>query len=313
MVRNNSNQEEVKNRAVREKSMNSMKRMDTIFIISILIIPIIHWAVSWLYLNIQSIIMAFQLPDGQFTMLNFEVLFSKIGDPKSDLILSLKNTFMWFIFNNGLMFPLTIVLNYFFYKKMPGTNVFRILLYIPGLLSGVAVSSMINRFVLPSGPLGILLTNLGMKDVPLFFADERYANNAMLIYCFWLGWSGNMLLLGGTFARVPQEVLEAAKLDGCSPVRELIQLIIPMISSTLITLIILNMTGIFSATGPLILFTEGEYGTMTLSYWIFESVRYTGASTYNTVAATGLFFTCIAVPVILTIRWLLEKIPVVEY
>ena len=121
-----------------------------------------------------------------------------------------------------------------------------------------------------------------------------------------------MLLLGGTFARVPAEVLEAAKLDGCGPFRELVQLILPMISSTLITMIILKLTGLFSSSGPIILFTSGNYNTTTLAYWIWESVL-AGSGHYNTVAATGLAFTAIAVPLILTIRWLLEKIPVVEY
>ena len=155
--------------------------------------------------------------------------------------------------------------------------------------------------------------NIDATDIPHFFKDENYANQAMMIYSFWGSWGSNLLLFGGTFARVPRDVLEAAKLDGCSPLRELVQLIIPMISSTLITMLILNLTGILTASGPLLLFTQGHYGTMTLSYWIFDNVRFGGSGTYNTVAATGLIATCVVVPIILTARWLLEKIPVVEY
>ena len=290
-----------------------MKTANRIFLISMLILPIIHWCVSWLFVNIQSILMAFQLPTGEWSTLNFTALKNNLFDPNSEIMLALGNTMKWFLFQDCFMFPFTIVLNYFFYKKMPGYKMFRILLYVPGLLSGVAVSSMIKRVVLPSGPLGVIFESFGVEKMPLFFTDPEYANTAMFIYSFWLGWGGSMLLLGGTYARIPAEVLEAAKLDGCSPVRELVQLILPMISSTLITMIILRLTGIFSSSGPLFLFTQGNYGTMTLSYWIFDSVRFGGASTYNTVAATGLVFTCIAVPLILTVRWLLEKIPVVEY
>ena len=297
----------------KKQGMKSLKRVNQLFLISMLTIPILHWFVSWLFVNIQSILMAFQLPTGEWSALNFTVLMKNLTDPKSEIILSLKNTFKWFLFSDCFMFPFTIVLNYFFYKKMPGYRLFRILLYVPGLLSSVALSSMVRRVVLPSGPLGTILQSLGMEEVPLFFTNPLYANKAMFLYSFWLGWGGNMLLLGGTYARVPAEVLEAAKLDGCGPVRELVQLIIPMISSTLITLIILRLTGIFNNSGPLFLFTQGNYGTMTLAYWIFDSVRFGGVSTYNTVAATGLVFTCIAVPLILTVRWLLEKIPVVEY
>ena len=292
------------------------KMMDRIFIVSLLTIPIIHWCVSWLFVNIQSILMAFQLPTGEWSMLNFEIFFSTWSDGTSELILAVKNSVKWFLLNNAIIFPFTLILNYFFFKKMPGYAVFRILLYIPGLISGVAVASMVKEMVLPNGFLGIMLQEIfdvSAADIPHFFKDENYANQAMMLYTFWGGWGSNLLLLGGTFARVPREVLEAAKLDGCSPARELVQLVIPMISSTLITMIILNLTGILTSSGPLLLFTQGHYGTMTLSYWIFDSVRYGGAGTYNTVAATGLIATCVVVPIILISRWFLEKIPVVEY
>ena len=292
------------------------KMMDRIFIISLLTIPIIHWCVSWLFVNIQSILMAFQLPTGEWTLLNFEIFFSTWSDGTSELILAIENSLKWFFLNSVVIFLFTLTLNYFFFKKMPGYALFRILLYIPGLIGGVAISSMVKEMVMPDGALGVLLQrlfNVSAADIPHFFKDENYANGAMMIYSFWGSWGTNLLLFGGTFARVPRDVLEAAKLDGCSPVRELVQLIIPMISSTLITMIILNMTGILTASGPLLLFTQGHYGTMTLSYWIFDNVRFGGAGTYNTVAATGLIATCVTVPIILVVRWLLEKIPVVEY
>ncbi len=293
--------------------MSTMKRQNTIFIASILTIPIIHWFVFWLFLNAQSILMAFQLPTGDWSLLNFQVFWAQITNAESEIWLALKNTFIWFIFSSVFMFVFTLTLNYFFYKKIPGYRFFRIGLWIPGLVGSVAITAMVKNVVLPSGPLGVLLQKCGMEEVPLFFKDSRYANKAMLLYSFWMGWGGNMLLFGGAYARIPIEVLEAAKLDGCSPFRELFQLIIPMISSTLITMIILNMTGILYASGPVLLFTQGKYQTTTLSYWIFEKVRYGGSGTYNTVACTGLVFTCITVPLILTFRHFMEKIPVVEY
>jgi hypothetical protein len=38
-----------------------------------------------------------------------------------------------------------------------------------------------------------------------------------------------------------------------------------------------------------------------------------GPGMYNSVAAAGLVFTCIGAPVILFFKWLIERIPVVEY
>lgn len=296
--------------------MDAMKKWNRIFLVVMLTVPIIHWVIFWLFLNFQSIMMAFQFPNGSWTLSNFKTLWLTVNAPKSEILMAVKNTFMWFGLNNFIIFPFTIMLNYFFFKKIPGYKAFRILLYIPGLLSGVATSAMIQQLVGANGPLGIILKGFGMKDVPAFFQDSDWSNTSMIIYTLWHSWGASMLLLGGTYARVPQEVLESAMIDGCGPFRELVQIVIPMISNTLVTMIILNCTGIFGASGPIHLFTPGEqastYGTLTLAYWIFDTVI-SGSGNYNTVACTGLVFTAIAVPVILTIRWLLEKIPVVEY
>ena len=63
--------------AKKNKTGFSRKKMiDRIFIFSMLIIPIIHWLVSWLFVNIQSVLMAFQLPTGEWSTLNFEIFFS---------------------------------------------------------------------------------------------------------------------------------------------------------------------------------------------------------------------------------------------
>ena len=119
-------------------------------------------------------------------------------------------------------------------------------------------------------------------------------------------------------SRIPVEVLESARLDGCSSFKELIFLILPMIWSSVSTLVIFILTGIFNASGPILLFhPDGGYNTMTLSFWIYQQVygggTYGGTGNYGLVSCAGLIFTCIGVPFILLVRRLIEKIPAVEY
>ena len=122
-----------------------------------------------------------------------------------------------------------------------------------------------------------------------------------------------MLLLGGALARVPIEILESARLDGIKPWQELIYMILPLIWSTLSTLLILSMTSLFIADGPILLFTSGKFHTATIGYWIFDKVYYQGVGAYNSVAAAGLVFTLVGAPIILFVKHLIEKVPVVEY
>lgn len=96
-----------------------------------------------------------------------------------------------------------------------------------------------------------------------------------------------MLLFTGAMSRIPVSILESIKLDGCGMGREIISIILPLIWPTISTLLVLNATGIFSASGPILLFTKGDYDTTTIGYWIFDMV-YT-YNNYNVVAAAGLF------------------------
>ena len=107
-------------------------------------------------------------------------------------------------------------------------------------------------------------------------------------------------------------------MDGCSAFREFFVMILPMIMPTISTLIIVSCTSIVATTGPILLFTNGGYNTTTISFWIFEKIYGGGVSggltsNYNIVSCTGLCFTLISLPVIFLIRFLMEKIPVVEY
>lgn len=282
------------------------------FVIALLIIPIVHWLVFWLGVNLNSILMAFQLPSGEWSMEMLKYVFRELTSFDSGLSIALRNTLIYFT-KDLLMLPFQLMIAYFLYKKLPGYRVFQVIFYLPLIISGVAFANVFSNFIMPSGPLGVLLKKMGVEMVPEFLANSDWSTGTILFYTIWIGWGGNMLLLCGALARVPVEMLESARLDGIKPFQELIFMIFPLIWSTMSTLLILNMTGLFTASGPILLFTKGAYETSTIGYWIFDKIYFEGVGAYNSVAATGLVFTLIGAPIILFVKWLIEKVPVVEY
>ena len=287
-----------------------------VFVVAILLIPIVHWLIFWFGVNINSILMAFQLPTEEWSLETMEVVIREILNSESgadiNLNTSIKNTLIYFV-KDLLMLPFHLIIAYFFYKKIPGYKAYQVIFYLPSIISGVAFSTMFSSFVASSGPLGVIMKDIGINPVPQLLANSDYATNTILFYTIWIGWGGNMLLLGGALARVPLEILESARLDGIKPWQELVFMILPLIWSTLSTLLILNMTSLFLADGPILLFTRGKYQTATIGYWIFDKVYYQGVSAYNQVAAAGLIFTVIGTPIILFVKYLIEKVSVVEY
>ena len=196
------------------------------------------------------------------------------------------------------------------FRQIKGARVFRIIFYLPAIISAVAMTTVFENFIAPTGPVGHIFESLG-REAPELLADSSTATNTIIFYTVWTGFGTNILLFTGAMSRVPMSVLESAKLDGAGMGREIVSIILPLIWPTISTLLILNCTSIFSASGPILLFTSGGYGTTTIGYWIFDMVY--NYNSYNMVSAAGLFFTCIGVPFIMLVRWLIEKIPAVEY
>ena len=179
--------------------------------------------------------------------------------------------------------------------------------FMPSIMSAVVLTMLYTKILGIEGPIAQGYQHLfGLEKVPEFLADSKYATFAILIYTIWTGFGTNLLLMTGAMGRIPEDVLEASYLDGITWYKELVSIIIPLIWPTVTTLIVLTFVGLFTASGPILLFTKGEYETSTISYFIFQQV-YFGGGNVNYAAAVGMFFTLISVPIVLTVKKLMER------
>lgn len=302
-----------------KSSMGSYRRGQLIFVWSMIIIPIIGWFIFFVYVNASSFVQAFQDVNGNFTWYNFEQVFASFRgdiDGRGGLGIAMRNTFSYFGQHIILIFPLQIIMAYFLYKQIPGYKVFRIIFYLPNIISSVVMVNVFKEFIAADGPIGVLCKQWGLFPQGGFLGNIDTAHATILFYCFWSGINTHLLVCGA-MAKIPLEVLESARLDGVQAGRELISIVLPLIWPTLSTILILSCTGLINSSGPILLMTNDAYtyGCTTISYWIFEKV-WTGSiesGKYTLVSATGLTLTVIIVPIVLGLRKLLEKIPTVEY
>ena len=128
----------------------------------------------------------------------------------------------------------------------------------------------------------------------------------ILIYSFWGGFGTTLLVFVGAMNRVPGEVLDSGLIDGCGMGREFFSLIVPLVWETLSTMLLLTMMCIFTATGPILYFAPGKQGTDTISFWIFFET-YSGTQ-FNYTATVGLFFTILAIPIVVLGRFLMNRV-----
>lgn len=307
----------------RRKKLSKRTLRSYLFCYAYLALPLISLGIFYFGVNINSILLAFQKLVGtengsnvyEWSFYNFQRLFNEFKIADSELYVGFFNTLKYFAMNLFVMTPLSFIISYFLYKKILGYKAFRVILFLPSIVSGVVFVSMYKSMWQPFGPLDEMMTKWFGRSMPNLLGQESTATLMIMLYCVWTGLGGNMILYSGAMSRIPEEVIESGKLEGIKWFRELRSIVLPMVWPTFSMTIIMLFSGLFTASGPILLFS-GSIGnatnkTTTLSYYIFAQTYY---GHYEYPAAIGLFFTVCALPIVFGINWLMNKIdPEVEY
>lgn len=291
------------------------------FIVVFLSVHVFWFVFYWAKVNINSFLMAFKNNFDEWDTYNLVYMFNSLFlGVAGGLDVAMKNTALYAI-RDSLFIFFHLVIAYFFYKKIRGFKAFQILLYLPGIMSEIAMWMAFKMFIHTEGPIGQLMLAMGLQGTngeALMLLGEEYAFGTIMFYTLWFGWGGNMLLLGGALARIPVEILESARLDGVGSGRECFGIVLPLVWPTMSTLFILKLTTIFTAGGPILVAADrnNQRAIMNLAYWIFNEVGGVGganAAGQYKVSAAGFILTCIGVPLVMGLKWLVERVPVVEY
>ena len=280
----------------------------------ILCLPAVLGLIVWYFgVNAQSILMAFQdAQTGEYSLINFTRLWAELQNPSSDIFIALKNTLKYFVLSVAIIPPVTYMMSFYLYRKIRGYKFFLVMIHLPNIISGVVIAAMISNLISPLGPISMIMDKLSFGLLPNLFADPKTATKTLMCIVFVTAMDANVLLWIGTFKRVPQEVIESATLDGTTEWQLFARIVTPMCASTIATLTILGCTGIFMASGPILLYTNGVAETTTLSFWIYQQTMLNQDLNYP--AAIGIFFTLVGVPFVLFLNWLSDKVvKAVEY
>lgn len=309
---NNREENNVEKIGKQETKKVNLKRRRVIkkhvFVYAMLLVAILHFLVFYVYVNFDSFLIAFQdQHTGEWGLSNFKLFFNDILRGKdSEILLNLKNTMIYFfvgILNNFISF----ILAYYLYKKIPLHSVFRFIFVLPMIISSVALVAVYKNLVSSGGPVAALWERITGQVAPNFLYDARYATICIVAFVIWTGLGMNLIIYSGAMNRIPESVIESARLDGVTSFQEMWKIVMPIIAPTFGTTMLLACIGCFGASGPILLFTGGMYGTSTISYWMYEYVIVN--QQFNYAAAFGLCLSVCSLPIVLLCNWLTNRLP----
>ncbi|MCQ2742352.1 MAG: sugar ABC transporter permease [Bacilli bacterium] len=287
----------------REK--RKIERNKLAFVWLLLVLPLAHFAIFFLFSNVYSLVMSFQTETGQFTLLNYKHFFENffVKQEVGGYVYINAILYSFFLgFNDVLLVFISTILAYFIFKKIPGRSIFRVVYFLPSIIA-MTIYIMVFKYLL-NNDTGFPQFLPDFLKFDMFKAGTFANKLAVPIYCLWVGTGYNVLVIGGAMSNVSPEILENAKLEGVSGVRELFDIILPTIWPTLTVSFIGSIGVVFTLFVQVSLLTGGAMGTQTIAYMINSLV----GNDNNVAAALGIIFTVVAIPVILLVKKCLDKI-----
>lgn len=148
--------------------------------------------------------------------------------------------------------------------QVRGLGFFRTLIFMPQVIALVVVAIAWYQIYSPDGLLNSALTGIGLGDLTRgWLGDPDFALPAVGMIGFWLETGLVMLLLLAGMGRIPNDLFEAARLDGAGPVREFFAITLPSVRAEITTALVLTIIAALKTFDLVYMTTSGGPGSAT--------------------------------------------------
>jgi alpha-glucoside transport system permease protein len=227
-------------------------------------------AIFLLYPTINTIVLSFQDTRGE-SFVGFENYVKVFTD--SSLLVSLRNSLGWVI-----VVPLFSVVIGLAFAAMAdrlgkrSESLSKTFIVMPMAISFVG-ASIVWRFVYSFRPEGFgeqigilngLFTSLGQEPIA-WLLQEPWNNFYLMVILVWLQTGFAMVILSAAIKTVPEEIIEAARIDGANEWQVFRKVTIPSISSTIVVVATTVIITVWKVFDVVFVMTGGRFGTQVVA------------------------------------------------
>lgn len=218
---------------------------------------------------------------------NFKRIFA---DPKIGMIAL--NTLKFVIITLILQLVLGFILALALKKPFRGRGIYQGIVFLPwafsGFLVGLTFQWMFNG---EYGPINDILMKLNLIDGKIsFLGDPKLALFTVIVALVWQGIPFFGIMLLAALQSVPEELMEAAKIDGANSIQRFTHVTIPCIKPTIIVTVLLRTIWIFNNADIIYIMTKGgpANSSDTLSSYMF--IKAYSTLDFGFASALGVLF-----------------------
>jgi arabinogalactan oligomer/maltooligosaccharide transport system permease protein len=198
---------------------------------------------------------------------------------ESEMAYVFGKTLLWTVVNIFFHVTIGIALALLLNQDIKGRSIFRALLILPWAMPQyITALTWRGMFNFEYGQVNLILTQwLGVTAIP-WFGSESWAFTAAIITNIWLGFPFMMIVALGGLQSIPQDVYEAARIDGAGGWQRLREITLPMLRPVMVPAVLLGTIWTFNNLNVIWLVTNG--GEPADKSHILVSQVYKAAFTY---------------------------------
>ncbi|MDJ0708064.1 MAG: sugar ABC transporter permease [Leptolyngbyaceae cyanobacterium MO_188.B28] len=184
---------------------------------------------------------------------------------------ALRTTLVYTLSSTLLTIALGLMAALLVHDRFPGRGVVRSFFLLPYVAPVVAIA-FAWRFILdPRGILMTALINTGILDQPLnVLSQSPWAMFSLVAFEGWRFFPFGFLFIVARLQAIPDNLYEAAKIDGATPFQRFFYITLPQLKLVLATLFLLRFMWTFNEFDDVFLVTKGTGGTRVLTMKVYD-------------------------------------------
>jgi len=223
------------------------------------------------------------------------------------VMMALKNNVIYTVLTVPIGMALSLALAVIIHTKVYLKSYFKVAFFVPYISSIIALGAVWSALYHPSqGPINQFLMSIGMEDPPKWLADTSFSLVAIAIIAIWAGIGYQVVIYLAGLTNIPDELYEAASIDGASPLQKFRKITLPLLGPTTSFLFITLLIGSFKVFDLVAYMTEGgpNDSSTVLVYRIYEE----GFRNYKMGYASAISWLLFALVGLLTLlTWKLQN------
>ncbi|MGL5695026.1 MAG: carbohydrate ABC transporter permease, partial [Peptostreptococcaceae bacterium] len=207
-----------------------------------------------------------------------------------------KNSLIYLIV--GLLFiPIEIMFAAFLNSKIRGAGLYKSVVFMPYIINGVAIAYAFSFFFSPeNGALNGILQLIGLEGlVKNWLSDEAVVNYSLAAVFMWRNFGFFTILFLTGLKSIPEDVLEAATIDGANSFQKLRYIILPGIRRILDIVIFMTITWSLQVFDIPFVMTAGGPGNASSTFSVFTIKTAFNFNGFGLAAAMGVVMIMIVV------------------